>query len=127
VLLLGSVAAQTPPLLRSLHGDGVPDLIVGEPRYDVTPYDDSGAVHVYSGADYASPPSATPTATASTTSRQVRRWRRRPTAMSLGTTDYGVERQGRAARRPTAPVVLRCRHWLLATRASLKSDNRSTS
>jgi hypothetical protein len=38
-----------------VDGDGVPDLIVGEPRYDVTPFDDRGAVHAYSGADYATP------------------------------------------------------------------------
>lgn len=35
--------------------DGVNDLIVGEPRNDFVPYDDRGAVHVYSGANYASP------------------------------------------------------------------------
>ncbi|MFT4842505.1 MAG: hypothetical protein ACJA0V_002526 [Planctomycetota bacterium] len=40
-----------------VDGDGVPDMIVGEPRHDVTPYDDRGAVHVYSGADYAAPQS----------------------------------------------------------------------
>ncbi|MEZ6036083.1 MAG: VCBS repeat-containing protein [Planctomycetota bacterium] len=36
-----------------VDGDGVPDLIVGEPRHDVTPFDDRGAVYVYSGADFA--------------------------------------------------------------------------
>lgn len=32
--------------------DGTNDLIVGEPRNDLVPYGDEGAVHVYSGASY---------------------------------------------------------------------------
>jgi hypothetical protein len=36
--------------------DGVNDLIIGEPRHDVLPYDDRGAVHVYSVAGLPAPP-----------------------------------------------------------------------